>query len=102
MGSALLSEYEAVMARERLFAKCLLNSKEREAVLDAFLKVCQWTRIYFSWRPNLRDESDNHLVELAVAASAGVICTRNVRDFARSELRFEHLRVLRPEALIRE
>ena len=42
---------------------------EREAVLDAFLKVCQWTRIYFSWRPNLRDESDNHLVELAVAAA---------------------------------
>ena len=82
MGSALLGEYEAVMARERLFAKCLLNAAEREAVLDAYLKVCQWTRIYFSWRPNLRDESDDHLIELAVAASAEVICTRNVRDFA--------------------
>jgi predicted nucleic acid-binding protein len=102
MGSALLGEYEAVMARERLFAKCLLNAAEREAVLDAYLKVCQWTRIYFSWRPNLRDESDNHLIELAVAAGAEVICTRNVRDFARSELRFEHLQVLRPETLIRE
>lgn len=28
-----------------------------------------WTRIYFGWRPNLRDEADNHLVELAVAMS---------------------------------
>ena len=102
MGSTLLSEYEAVMARKQLFAKCLLNAAEREAMLDAFIKVCQWTRIYFSWRPNLRDESDNHLIELAVAASAEVICTRNIRDFARSELRFEHLKVLRPEALIRE
>ncbi|MBI3372567.1 MAG: putative toxin-antitoxin system toxin component, PIN family [Betaproteobacteria bacterium] len=102
MGSALLSEYEAVMARERLFAKCPLNAVDRAAVLDAFMKVCCWTRIYFSWRPNLRDESDNHLIELAVAAGAELICTRNVRDFAKSELRFTHLRVLRPEALIRE
>ncbi len=102
MGTALFNEYEAVLAREHLFANCLLNAAERAALLEAFLKACQWTRIYFSWRPNLRDETDNHLVELAVAAGAEVICTRNIRDFAKSELRFERLRVLRPETLIRE
>jgi len=39
-------------------------------------------RIYFLWRPNLRDEADNHLVELAVAGGAQAVVTRNKRDFA--------------------
>jgi hypothetical protein len=30
------------------------------------------------WRPNLRDEGDNHLVELAIAGGAEAIVTYNV------------------------
>src|SRR6266513_5375089 len=51
----------------RLFARCRLSAAEREELFDIYLARCRWTRIYFLWRPNLRDESDNHLVELAVA-----------------------------------
>ena len=58
--------------------------------------------MYFAWRPNLRDESDNHLVELAVAGGARAIVTKNVRDFGRMELRFPDLRVLTPAGLIKE
>jgi hypothetical protein len=36
-------------------------------LLEIFFSVCEWTRIYCGWRPNLPDEGDNHLVELAVA-----------------------------------
>ena len=43
--------------------------------------------------PNLRDESDNHLIELAVAAGAETIITANKRDFADSELLFPALRI---------
>lgn len=59
-------------------------------------------RVHFLWRPNLPDESDNHVVELAVAGGAEAIVTKNVRDFQRSELLFPALRILRPEALIKE
>lgn len=57
-------------------------------MLNIFLASCTWTRIYFGWRPNLRDEADNHLVELAVAGGAGYIVTRNVRDLVSMELKF--------------
>lgn len=57
---------------------CRLNLAEREELLDIFLASCGWTRIYFAWRPNLPDEADNHLVELAVAGGARFIVTRNL------------------------
>jgi len=58
--------------------------------------------VYYLWRPNLPDESDNHLIELAVAGGAEVIVTHNQRDFGRTELRFPGLRVLTPSELIME
>ena len=53
--------------------------------------------MYFAWRPNLPDEADNHLVELAVAGRAAAVVTRNVRDLAKGELRFPGIRTLTPE-----
>jgi predicted nucleic acid-binding protein len=54
------------------------------------------------WRPNLKDESDNHLIELAVAGDADVVVTRNLRDLRGAELRFEPLRILSPEDFLKE
>ncbi len=102
MGTTLFLEYESVMARQELFEICLLSWEEREAVLNAFLSVCQWQTVYYAWRPNLTDEGDNHLVEQAVASGAGAIIAQNTADFARPELHFPGLRIVRPEDLIRE
>jgi putative PIN family toxin of toxin-antitoxin system len=102
MGAALFAEYEDVMGRAELFESCRLSLAERDELLDIFLATCAWTRIYFAWRPNLPDESDNHLVELAVAGSARFIVTRNLRDVARMELKFPELRVVSPEDFFKE
>lgn len=102
MGVALLNEYEDVAGRERLFAKSRLAPAEREELLDIFLSVSHWTRIYYGWRPNLPDEADNHLVELAVAGGAEYIVTRNLRDVARMELLFPGLKVVFPETILKE
>jgi putative PIN family toxin of toxin-antitoxin system len=102
MAPALLAEYEAVLGRTPLWAKCRLDAGEREEVFDAFLGRCRWVRIFFAWRPNLRDEADNHIVELAVAGSAAAIITGNVRDFRLgAQLRFAGLAVLTPQQLLR-
>jgi putative PIN family toxin of toxin-antitoxin system len=102
MGNALFNEYEDVLARTELFSQSRLNHEERSELLDIFLSVCEWTRIYYGWRPNLPDEGDNHLVELAVAGNAKYIVTRNLRDVSRMELNFPNLAVLTPEAFLKE
>ena len=53
-------------------------------------------------RPNLRDESDNHLIELAIAGHARAVVTHNVRDLTRGELVWPHLRILTPVQFLEE
>ena len=38
------------------------------------------------WRPNLVDEADSHLIELAVAAHAGAIVTNDARHLRAAAL----------------
>ena len=102
MGAALLAEYEDLLGRDAVWRRAQLTAAEREAFLDIFLSICQWTRIYYAWRPNLGDEGDNHLMELAVAGQADYLVTRNVRDLRGGELRFPHISVVTPTQLLKE
>ncbi len=101
VGDALFHEYEDVLSRTALMSKSPLTQKEREALLDALLSVCEWVRVYYLWRPNLPDEADNHLIELAVAAGADAIVTSNIRDFKRGELSFPNLQILTPSQFLK-
>jgi len=94
MGVTLFSEYEAVISRSTLFKNSPLSKNERNALLDAFMSVCQWVSIYYLWRPNLKDEADNHLIELAVAGNAKYIITQNKKDFKNSELLFPDIQIV--------
>jgi len=102
MGSALFFEHEDVLGRTELFKDSRLTTAERSELFDIYLAHCEWTRVYYGWRPNLPDEGDNHLVELAVAGHAQYIVTRNLRDLQRMELKFPEFRVLGPETLLKE
>ena len=101
IGNALFSEYESVIEREEIIAKCPLTSAEIYALLASFMSVSQWIYIYYLWRPNLKDEADNHLIELAVAGNAQIIATHNIKDFQNAELLFPNLSILKPEQIIR-
>lgn len=102
MGTTLFLEYEDLLHRPDVLERCQLTGPEREALLDAFLSVCQWITVYYTWRPNLRDEADNHLVELGVAGNAKFLVTRNLRDLRSGELQFRDLRIVLPETLLEE
>lgn len=102
MGNALFLEYEALLSRSELFGHCMLTPRERESLLNAYLSVCRWVTVYYGWRPNLRDEADNYLIELAVAGGADCLITKNRRDFIGADLQFPGLRVHSPESFLEE
>jgi putative PIN family toxin of toxin-antitoxin system len=100
-GPALLAEYEHALFA-RYIPDSLVRERDRRELLAALAAVGRWVNVYYLWRPNLRDEADNHLVELAVAGGAAAIVTHNIRDLVSGELLFPSLRVLTPAALLRE
>ena len=100
IGNALFTEYQDVMNRDEIKAKCPLTESEAKDLLADFMSVCQWVKIFYLWRPNLKDEADNHLIELAIAGNAQIIVTRNINDFKRSQLQFPQIKILKPEEIL--
>ena len=80
LSQALFLEYEDVTKRTKIQKLCPLSLGEQEQMVDALLSVSTWNEIYYMWRPNLGDESDNFLIELAVASGASHIVTYNIFD----------------------
>lgn len=102
MGTALFLEYEAGVGRPSIVEQCRLSETEIDELLDAFASVCNWTKVYYRWRPSLVDEADHHLLELAIASGAEAIVTKNVRHLQSGDFRFPQIRPLRPEELAKE
>jgi putative PIN family toxin of toxin-antitoxin system len=92
--NALWLEYEDILARPVWTEET--TAYERMVVLGALAAAGEWVKIYYGWRPNLPDEGDNHLIELAIAGGAKAIVTHNIRDLANGELRWRNLFVLTP------
>lgn len=80
-GNALWLEYNDLLGRPVWGDATTLT--ERQRVLAALARRGRWVSVYFGWRPNLPDEGDNHLFELALAGNAAAIITHNVRDVGR-------------------
>jgi len=93
-GNALWQEYEDLLGRDVWTSAT--TPQERRQVLAALAQAGRWVTVYYGWRPNLPDEGDNHLIELAVAGNAQAIVTYNVRDLARGELTWPYLPILTP------
>jgi uncharacterized protein len=100
MGAALFHEYEDLLGRSVLLAKSPLKPRDRENLFAAFLSVAEWIKVYFLWRPNLPDEADNHLIELALAGAAQTIVTDNLNDLQQGELRFSDLKIQSPRQFL--
>jgi predicted nucleic acid-binding protein len=92
--NALWLEYEDLLGRPVWTDET--TDAERRQVVASLAASGQWIKIYYGWRPNLPDEGDNHIVELAVAGGATAIITHNIRHLERGELRWPELLVLTP------
>lgn len=72
----------------------------KQFYLDDFISVCDWVSVYYLWRPNLIDEGDNHLLELATASHARYIITGNTKDFEHGNLLFPDITIATPKEFL--
>jgi predicted nucleic acid-binding protein len=59
-----------------------MSSDDANNLLAYWCSVAHRQKIFFLWRPCLRDPKDDMVLELAVAARAKFIVTFNLKDFA--------------------
>jgi putative PIN family toxin of toxin-antitoxin system len=76
----LVAEYEAVLKRGQL----ALSPMQIDDVIDYFCAQSVHHKIFYLWRPALKDANDDFVLELAVKAQA-MIVSWNVNDFKRAE-----------------
>jgi predicted nucleic acid-binding protein len=63
--------------------------------------VARPTSIAYSWRPNLRNEADNMILELAAASGSDYLITRNTGDFlVDADLNNEDVRIVTPRQFL--
>lgn len=76
----LFNEYLDVINRPGLIPDNI-TSQDKEAICDHFAKHSRRHKIHFLWRTILPDPKDDLVLEVAVAAGARYIVTRNLKDF---------------------
>ncbi len=79
MSIPLALENESVA--KRMIDEISLSEEEIDNILDFVISNSNRWQIYYLWRPQLKDPSDDMVLELAVTASCNYIITYNVNDF---------------------
>jgi len=94
----LILEYED--AAKRLLGEIALNEEDINAIINYICAVGKHRKIFYLWRPVLRDPKDEMLLELAVAGGCDYIVTYNTADFA--EIEQFGVQAIKPSAFLRE
>jgi len=95
---SLVLEYESVLLRH--IADAGLEEKDVDDLIDYICRIAVRQKVFFLWRPFLRDPKDDLVLELAVAAGCEAVVTHNVRDFRGAEK--VGVRVLTPGRFLQE
>jgi putative PIN family toxin of toxin-antitoxin system len=98
----LLAEYHDVLTRPDIISSLIYTHEEIEKILIGLINVAEEVNPHFLWRPNLKDEKDNFLIEIAVTSQPCTIITHNIKDLLQGELLFPAIFVKQPQEVIRE
>ncbi len=97
----LMLEYEAVLTRPEHLDKIGVTAEEINVVLDALAAVVERVALRFHWRPQLKDPSDEMVLETAVNGAANRLATFNVHHLGEVALAFG-IRAVPPGTIWRE
>jgi predicted nucleic acid-binding protein len=96
----LVYEYRDVLSRPETLQGSGLSFADVELVLAHLVISAATVDVRYLWRPNLPDEGDNFVMEVAIAAWPCTIVTHNIADFSRAELRFPQVPLVTPGELM--
>lgn len=97
---ALALEYEAICRAPEHRLAAGFDMGNVDVFVDAVLAMAEPIETHFMWRPQLRDPSDELVLEAAVNGRAAAIVSFNRRDFGAAPARFG-IAVLVPGEVIR-
>lgn len=83
ISTPLIFEYESVAKRENKLD--YLKNDDIDIILDKLCQVSEKCKVFFLWRPFLKDPRDDFILELAVESQCDFIITYNTKDFIGSE-----------------
>lgn len=97
----LFLEYEDVLKRPEQRLAHGLALEAIDEFLTELAALIEPVEVHFQWHPQVRDPSDEMVLEAAVNGRADALVTYNLRHFALAGERFE-VRILRPAELLRK
>ncbi len=92
ISTTLIYEYEEILKQ-----KSKLEFKYIDSILNYICKIGKKNKIFYLWRPKLKDADDDFLLELAVK-SGSIIVTLNGKDFKQAK-QF-NLKVMTPKEFL--
>jgi putative PIN family toxin of toxin-antitoxin system len=99
--SALYLEYEAVLTRPEQLAIHGISPRDISRFLADTAHFTDQVRVYFHYRPQLRDPNDEMVLEAAINGRADAIVTHNIRDFLPAARQFG-IEVFTPGSIIKQ
>jgi predicted nucleic acid-binding protein len=93
-------EYESVLTRPEMLKTFGLSQREVGHVLETVASLVEPVRIYYLWRPILKDAKDDLVLETAVNGNASYIVTFNTRHF-QSECQSFGIKTAVPAEIVR-
>ncbi|MBS0619760.1 MAG: putative toxin-antitoxin system toxin component, PIN family [Spirochaetes bacterium] len=102
LSTAVLFEYQEVLSRPANLRQFDLKKTQIESFLAFISYIAKPVAIHFTYKPNLRDETDNKFIELALNGQADYLITSNIVDFKnRAELKLATLKIVTPAKFLK-
>ena len=94
----LVLEYESILKGH--LNRTIFSDSDIEDFIDYLCAVGIKTKIFYLWRPYLKDPFDDHVLEVAINSNAEVIVTFNKKDFLEAESL--GMKILTPKEFLEE
>jgi putative PIN family toxin of toxin-antitoxin system len=99
ISTPLILEYEDVAKREQQAIK--LKQHDIDSIIDYICLFGKKRKIFYLWRPFLREPKDDFVLELAFESQSDFIITYNKKDFKGVEEKF-NIKLLTPREFLQK